>query len=223
MQIDNLTQDIPPMKPTLTLLALLLAGVIQLQAQEPTANETAWAALLKTKKTEAPASPEALVIKDSIVAGTTINRAEANVVALVTQAQGGLENYQAAMRSVAQSNKTGTGVSMARAIVKHWDLDPSDWTEEMIFVRTDLAANLATRFPVSPEFKDQVWAVSKSKSAHRFRSFFKSYRSGLSKAEQLEATRKQKDLVLAIPMRDAIANAWLAEISADLIALQLDQ
>ncbi len=211
------------MKPTLTLLALLLAGVIQLQAQQPTANETAWAALLSTKKTEAAASPEAVVIKDSIVAGTTISRAEANVVALVTQAHGGWESYQAAFRAIAQSNKTGTGVSMARAIVKHWDLDPSEWTEEMISVRPDLAANLATRLAVSPEFKDQVWAVVKNRSAHPFRTFFKTYRSGLPKAEQIEATRKQKDLLLAIPTRDASANAWLAEISADLIALQLDQ
>ena len=211
------------MKPTLTLLALLIAGVIQLQAQEPTANETAWTALLNTKKTEAAASQEAVVIKDSIVAGTTINRAEANVVALVTQAHGGWENYQTTFRAVAQSNKTGTGVSMARAIVKHWDLDSSDWTEEMISVRPDLAANLASRIPVTPEFKDQVWAAAKSRSAHGFRVFFKTYRGGLSKAEQIEATRKQKDLLLAIPTRDASANAWLAEISADLIALQLDQ
>ena len=210
------------MKPTLTRLALLIAGVIQLQAQEPTANETAWTALLSTKKTEAAASQEAVVIKDSIVAGTTITRAEANVVALVTQAQGGLENYQTAFRELAQSNKTGTGVSMARAIVKHWDLD-SDWTEEMISVRPDLAANLAGRIPVTQEFKDQVWAVTKNRSAHGFRTFFKTYRGGLSKAEQIEATRKQKDLLLAIPTRDAATNAWLAEMSADLIALQLDQ
>ena len=75
----------------------------------------------------------------------------------------------------------------------------------------------------TPQFKADVWAVFMTRSAHGCRAFFKAYRSTLPKAAQIEATQKQKDLVLAIPTRDAAANAWLAEISADLVALQLDQ
>jgi hypothetical protein len=52
---------------------------------------------------------------------------------------------------------------------------------------------------------------------------FKAYRGTFPKAVQIEITQKQKDILLALPSRDARANAWLAEMSADLIALQLDQ
>ena len=84
------------MKPTLTLLALLFAGVIHLQAQEPTANETAWRALVTAKKTEAAASPEAAAIKDSIMAGATITRSELFAVASIAKANGGEAAYQTA-------------------------------------------------------------------------------------------------------------------------------
>jgi hypothetical protein len=65
--------------------------------------------------------------------------------------------------------------------------------------------------------------VLKERRAMPSKEFFKTYRSTLPKSEQVAVTQKQKDLILAIPQRDASANAWLAEISADLVALQLDQ
>lgn len=211
------------MKPTLTLLALLAAGVIHLQAQQPTANEAAWSALVAAKKTEAAASPEAAAIKDGIMAGATITRSEVFAVASIAKASGGEAAYQTAYRTIAGSSKSGAGVSWARACVKFWDGDMSGWTDDVLAARPELAATLALRPGATPQFKADVWAVLLTRSAHGCRPFFKAYRSTLPKAAQIEATQKQKDIVLAIPARDAAANAWLAEISADLVALQLDQ
>jgi hypothetical protein len=210
------------MKPTLTLLALLVAGVIQLQAQQPTANEAAWSALVASKKTEAAASPEAIAIKDGILAGATITRTEIFAVASITRANGGEEAYRTAFRTIAGSNKSGAGVSWARACVKFWDGDMSGWTEDILAARPELAGTLAMRPGATPQFKADVWAAFLTRSAHNCRPFFKAYRSTLPKAAQIEVTRTQKELLLAIPTRDAAANAWLAEISADLVALQLD-
>jgi hypothetical protein len=53
--------------------------------------------------------------------------------------------------------------------------------------------------------------------------FFKKHRDTLPKNEQLAATAQQKALLVAKTNRNDIENAWLAEISADLIALSLDQ
>jgi hypothetical protein len=212
------------MKPKLTLLALLVAGVIHIQAQEPTAREAAWSALVAAKKTEAAASTEALALKNQILAGSTISKMESVIVAEVETAHGGADVYKAAFRAIAASSKTGDGVTRARATVKFWDGDTIGWTDEMVASRYDLACALASRPTASTEFKNQVWSVLKTRSAHPggCRAFFKAQRATLPKAEQIEVTRTQKELLLAIPTRDAAANAWLAEISADLVALQLD-
>ena len=90
------------MKPTQTLLALLVAGVIHLQAQEPTANEAAWSALVASKRAAGVANPsaaaattaEAVAIKDSIMTQATITKAEAWIVADVATANGGIAAYQ---------------------------------------------------------------------------------------------------------------------------------
>jgi hypothetical protein len=212
------------MKPKLTLLALLVAGVIHIQAQEPTANEAAWSALVAAKKTEAAASPEALALKNQILASPTLTVVESVIVAEVETARGGIEAYKAAFRAIAASSKTGDGVTRARANVKFWDGDTNGWTDEMFEIRPELASALAVRPTTTPDFKNRLWSVVKNRSAHNgaCRAFFKAQRATLTKAEQIEVTRTQKELLLAIPTRDAAANAWLAEISADLVALQLD-
>jgi hypothetical protein len=221
------------MKPTLTLLALLFAGVIHLQAQEPTAREAAWSALVETKKAAgvanpvavAATTPEAAAIKDSIMAQGAITKAEVWIVADVAKANGGAPAYQVAFRAIVAGNKTGVGASWARACVKFWDNDMSGWTDELLALRYDLASALANRPDATPQFKAEVWQVVKNRNANGWasRSFFKTYRSTLPKAAQLEATKQQKDILLAVPTRSAGENAWLAEISADLVALQLDQ
>ena len=213
------------MKPTLTLLALLAAGVIHLQAQQPTARETAWSALVAAKKAEAAASPEAIALRNEIMAAPSITVTESVIVAEVEKARGGADAYMAAFREIAASSKTGDGVTRARANVKFWDNDMTGWTDEMVAARYDLASILANRPAATPEFRNQVWSVLKSRSAAlpACRALFKAQRATLTKAEQIEVTRTQKELLLAIPTRGPASNAWLAEISADLVALQLDQ
>lgn len=221
------------MKPTQTLLALLVAGVIHLQAQEPTANEAAWSALVSSKRAAGVANPsaaaattaEAVAIKDSIMTQATITKAEAWIVADVATASGGLAAYQAAFRAIVAGIKTGVGLSWARACVKFWDNDMAGWTDELLSLRYDLACALASRLEATPQFKVEVWQVLKSRNANGWacRQFFKTYRSTLPKAVQLEVTKQQKDILLAVQTRSAGENAWLAEISADIVALQLDQ
>ena len=224
------------MKPTLTLLALLVAGVINLQAQapeskEPTANEVAWNALIDarieagaTNPAQAAATtPEAIAIKEKIMVGSTITNAEASTVGIIAKANGGEPALREAFRAIAASSKTGAGVSRARAGVKFWDRDLTGWTDEMLDLRPDQASMLAVSPEATQEFKLRVWNVIKDRSAHNCRGFFKAYRGTFPKAVQIEITQKQKDILLTLPTRDTRANAWLAEMSADLIALQLDQ
>ncbi len=229
------------MKPTLTLLALLVAGVINLQApapaskettaKEPTANEAAWNALIAarieagaTNPAQAAATtPEAIAIKEKVMAAATMTNTEASAVGVIAKANGGEAALREAFRAIAASSKTGAGVSRARAAVKLWDRDLTGWTDEMLDLRPDQASMLAMSPEATPEFKLRVWNVIKDRSAHNCRSLFKAYRGTFPKAVQIEITQKQKDILLALPTRDARANSWLAEISADLIALQLDQ
>lgn len=226
------------MKLAQTLSALLLAGVISLQAQTKppntsahTANEAAWLALVQIRSdagnpdagAAVAATPEGVAIKDAVLDGTTVTAMEAWIVAAVAKAQGGEPARVAATRALAKTDKTGKGMSAVRAMVKFWDNNMEDWTNEMFEVAPALAGNLATHPNATQAFRDAVWAVIRDRSAHDNRAFFKFYRSTLPKAEQIAVTQKQKNLVLAIPARDAASNSWLAEISADLVALQLDQ
>lgn len=217
-----------------TTLALLFAGIINLHAQapEPTANEEAWNALIvaqleagatgrETAQNAAGATPEAIALKTTIMAGDTLTLTELGAVGRVTIVNEGKEARETLFRAIGASTKTGKGVSRARAQVKAWDRDLTGWTDEMIEVAPDKAAMLARE--ASPEFQLRVWNIIKEKPAHSARLFFKTYRSTLPKAEQVAVTQRQKDLIIAIPQRDAAANAWLAEIAADLVALQLDQ
>jgi hypothetical protein len=219
-----------------TTLALLFAGIINLHAaHEPSPAEVAWGTLLASKPADANrlaaalADPGALAIRDMIVASEVVEKWDIDLLVKLTKgttegdaaAKG--DAVQTAIRAIATSSKTGGGVIAAQAIVKAWDRDLSGWSDEMIVARPDLAANLAVRAEASQEFKDRVWFVLKEGRATAAKEFFKTYRSTLPKAEQVAVTQRQKDLILAIPQRDASANAWLAEISADLVALQLDQ
>ena len=85
--------------------------------------------------------------------------------------------------------------------------------------------NTATLPTASAEFKAQAWTILQSRpaSGQFAKQFFKSYRATLPKPEQFAATQRQKEILLATPDRNERQNAWLAEVSADLIAMQLDQ
>jgi hypothetical protein len=219
-----------------TTLALLFAGIINLQAaHDPSPVEVAWGTLLASKPADANrqaaalADPGALAIRDMVLASQVVEPWDIDILIKIVKAttEGDAaaksEAVGAAIRAIAASAKTGAGVPAAQAMVKVWDRDLSGWSDEMIFVRPDLAAKLGLRADASPEFKARVWLVLKERRAMPSKEFFKTYRSTLPKSEQVAVTQRQKDLILAIPQRDASANAWLAEISADLVALQLDQ
>lgn len=219
-----------------TTLALLFAGIINLHAaHDPSPAEVAWGTLLASKPADANrlaaalADPGALAIRDMIVASEVVEKWDIDLLVKLTKgttegdAAAKADAVQTAIRAIATSSKTGGGVISAQAIVKAWDRDLSGWSDEMISAKPELAASLGLRPDASAEFKAKVWLVLKERRATAAKEFFKTYRSTLPKAEQVAVTQRQKDLILAIPQRDAAANAWLAEISADLVALQLDQ
>jgi len=52
---------------------------------------------------------------------------------------------------------------------------------------------------------------------------FKSYRSTLPLDAQIALTQKEKDGLIAVSTRNEHQDKWLNELSADLVALQLDQ
>jgi len=52
---------------------------------------------------------------------------------------------------------------------------------------------------------------------------FKSYRSTLTPDAQISLTQKEKDGLIAVSTRNERQDKWLNELSADLVALQLDQ
>lgn len=219
-----------------TTLALLFAGIINLHAADDlTPAQIAWSDLLESKPADANresaalADPGALAIRDMIDASKVLEKPDIHILTNITKATtegdaaAKTEAVQKAVRAIAASSKTGSGVATAQAMVKSWDRDLSGWSDDMILARPDLAAGLAQRANATPEFKVRVWLALKDYPAFNAKPFFKTYRSTLPKSEQIAVTQRQKDIILAIPQRSPAANAWLAEISADLVALQLDQ
>jgi len=224
------------MKATLqTILALLIAGVIHLQAQpERSPAQVAWDTLLasqleETSKDDALTNPGAIAIRDMIVASEVVNAWDIEwlekFTRLITDGDQAVRIAagRAAVGEIAASAKTGRGMAAAKAMVKFWNRDMSDWSDEMIDVRPGEATFLAQRADATPEFKNRVWLEAKKGPMHSAPAFFKDYRSKLSKEEQIALTQNQKNIMISLPSRSARASAWLAEIAADLIALQLDQ
>ena len=236
------------MNSKLTLLALLSAGVMQLNGQgqagnpnpppnpAPSATENAWRKLVAENKQpeesenkaflDAGAAPEAQALKAAIMASGDVSKGDYIILARIRNATNDQAGFETSVRALAASNKTGPGVSMAKAQIKFWESDETGWTNEMIVHQSKLSSILASR-STAPEFKKQVWDVLKDKNVvgevREARRFFKQYRKGLPATEQIEATRKQKEAILATTERSAVLNAWLVELSADLVALELDQ
>lgn len=205
------------------MLALLVAGIIHLHAQ--TTNEAAWDALVAATPEATSSTPEAAAIRTNILAGESMTERERRILTQITIAQGGHALNGLTYRTIAESAMTGPGAVRVRASVKYWDRDSTGWTQEMVASRPDFASQLAVIPGASAEFREMTWQAVASAPAHNpaIRRFFKEFRGTLSKAAQVEVTQRQKDMLLAIPTRDAVANSWLAEISGDLVALQLDQ
>jgi hypothetical protein len=206
----------------ITLLALsLLAGnnlIAQIAAEE--ANIGAWEALRSSQGDNFnPASPEAVAIKDAILAQDQISASGGLIVRRVTLATEGTQAWHALIN---QNEAKGPFFAAEK---KGLNNEFTGWTEELVKNGLGAATRLALDSKAPQDLKELVWNFSQANpaSSPQAKRFFKSYRSTLAKQDQLAATANQKELLLAVPVRNDNQNAWLAEVSADLIALSLDQ
>jgi len=184
--------------------------------------------LLAVNSLNAQATPDFAVV-EAIMVQPQISLNDAKIVRQYYTAQGGsdqagYDSWIAAARTIADKS------SYALSFVKFADGDVEGWTPEMVYQNAEAAAHLALRPESTNQFRNFVWDVmidpTKPVVAAQGKflmQFFKERRSALPLAEQIAVTQKQKELLLALPIRNDNANAWLAEISADLIALQIDQ
>ena len=203
---------------TLTSLSLLAGGNLIAQTNATNNGVNAWR-MLKASPDFNPASPEAEAIRSAILAQKAITKEEAVVVKRSLEGAGGVPAWIDAARSIADKSP------FAAAAVKWADKDPAGWTPAMMDEGVDYVLNTATLPNASADFKAQAWAILQNRPASGMfaKQFFKSYRATLPKPEQFAATQRQKEILLATPNRTDRQNAWLAEVSADLIAMQLDQ
>lgn len=167
-----------------------------------------------------PASSEVASIVAAIEQQSVISGAEAAVIYRYTMAIGGEPAWTAA------AERLGEKSPRAMARIKWLARDASGWTTEMIKQGNWDAVQTALFVPSAPEaFKSAVFASIDGRllDGPTPKKFFKEYRSTLPKAEQVLVTQKQKDLLLAKVNRTEDEDAWLAEVSADLLALELDE
>ena len=203
---------------TLAALSLLTGGNLIAQTNATNTGVDAWR-MLKASPDFNPASPEAEAIRSAILAQKAITKEQAVVVKQSLEAAGGVPAWIDAARTIADKSP------FAAAAVKWADKDPEGWTPAMMDEGVDYVVNTATLPNASGDFKAQAWAILQNRPASGMfaKQFFKSYRATLPMPEQLAATKRQKDILLATPNRTERQNGWLAEVSADLIAMQLDQ
>jgi hypothetical protein len=208
------------MKHIITLLALSLLAGGNLNAQTNT-NTSNWTAYNELKNQMGAAwnvgVPEVLPIVEAIIAQPSISTTEAKAVGAYYDATVGREQRLAVYSNIAA--KSPYVASVLKTVAKDYD-----WTDEMLRVNLRDAAGIALSTDAPADFKRRVWEEANNRIVYKGAAkFFKVYRATLPKAEQLAATQAQKDLLLAKTSRSDIDNAWLAEVSADLIALSLDQ
>jgi hypothetical protein len=203
---------------TLTALSLLAGGNLIAQTTATSPHVEAWRAL-KASPDFNPSSPEATAIVEAIIDQPVITKPEAVVVKQALEATGGVPAWIEIARTIADKSP------FAAAAVKWADKAPEGWTPAMMDEGADYAVNTATLPTTTAEFKAQAWAILQTRPASGglAKRFFKGYRATLPAPEQFAATRRQKDILIALPDRNEWHNAWLAEVSADLIAMQLDQ
>lgn len=206
------------MKHTLkTTLALLFAGVINLSAQT---HEAAILAL-KTQEGASPASDASIALKTAIMAEDAVSDKEALfVISVLRHTRASRAESLAAWQALAAK-----GSVLAQAAHKTYANDFTGWTPEMMSIGKAFAAQLANSPDAPDDFRSAVFAAVRQRGfAHpQWVRFFKSHRAAMPKAQQLAVTAAEKDALLAVPVRGDMQNAVLASLSADLIALQLDQ
>lgn len=204
----------------LAALSLLAGGNLGAQTTATNPHVAAWWQLKRELGDNFnPASPEVAAIKDAIVEQPAITREEAWILRSYFTTVGGPEAWFQTARTIADKSP------LAAAAVKWADRDPAGWTSEMISEGRQYAVAAAMLPDAPQDLKDRNWSLveNEAASAKGNKRFFKAYRATLPKREQLAATQRQKDILIGKPNRSDEDNAWLAEVSADLIALQLDQ
>lgn len=206
-------------------LILLLTVLFTSFACAQTLSEKEWNDIMTEKKTvvEAVKTPKALEIYNRLIEANSLTRQEAIIIALVAPTVSDTE-YARIYRQLNLKSLQGDGADYIAATLKFWDEDATGWTVAMMKQRYDAAKILAIRSSTTPEFKQLFWSILKDRAAYSYHEkiAFKQMRSTLSKAQQVEVTAKQKNILIALTDRTPAINAWLAEISADLVALQLD-
>jgi len=206
------------MKHTLkTTLALLFAGVIH------SFSQTHDAAIDTLKATEGfqYTSPAAITLKDQILAESAVSEKEAKfAISVVNSADGTVEAREAALTALAAK-----GSIRSQALLKVMARSHSGWTPDMIILASEGACRLAMMDAAPEAFRLLVFDTLRQTgvTAPPWQAFFKRYRSELPKPQQIAVTAALKDRLIARPNRGDAANAFLASVSADLVALQLDQ
>lgn len=210
-------------KYVITALALsLLAGVTSAFAQTNINTPVATYNALRLAQGNAwsPGGPEVLPIVEAIVAQPTITKAEARIVGDYYYKSEGQEKANAVFRDLADQSP------YIAVCVKWQTKDSTGWTQEMMESDPRGVIGAVLQFPnPTPELKAFAfnYAMTTIPYDAYTKGFWKGQRRTLPKNEQLAVTQVQKDLLLGKTSRSDSDNAWLAEISADLIALQLDQ
>lgn len=202
------------------LLISLLFSTLPTHSQTNTVDWSIdWKVLKKEQGTSFnPNSPEALEIINNILESNLISKAEANILFEHYKKQGGKQ----AWLSVAQNIQNKS--PFASAALKANDLSTNGWTQEMVDQNPEAAAIVVLNNESASQLKEMTWmALSNNVAAGIAQRFFKKYRKTLTLDGQIAATRNQQQLIIDKVNRVEGNDAWLLEISADLIALELNK
>jgi hypothetical protein len=205
----------------ITILGLLTSNVIA-QANNQDANIASFIA------SELPyTSSEAQALKETITAQATFTPTEADFLNRWILANTNESNYNEAICGVILQEGWENKNPVYGAHIKAYNKDSTGWTQDMIESDGGSYASWVAILPTaSGDFKKDVFDYITKRSVGwdaNQRAFFKDYRKSLSKEEQIAVTQQQKDLTIAMPERTEVLNAWLVEMSADLMALQLNK
>lgn len=198
-------------------LALLLAGVIHLHAQS---HEAAIKTLTGTEGFTYD-SAEAVSLKNTILSQeVAASPLETNFAITVVEAV----DPTPAAKQAALTTLAAKGSVRAMAVLKIHSQDYSGWTADMVLNALPGVLNAVKKPQTPAPFKQLVFdtLVQTPHAAPAWQRFFKAHRDNLPKDEQIAVSKQVKDRLLAMPNRGEQANAFLASVSADLIALQLD-
>lgn len=209
------------MKHTLkTTLALLFAGVINLSAQ----THESEIFTLRNAPGFSYSSPTSVALKDSILTETAVSATEVMFVRQVLRKT----NASAEASALVITALADKGSLWAQAHIKAAGDVVTGWTQGLVLANPVAACKLALRSADSADeiaFKTLVFTTlqgSPFTSPQRIAAF-KAYRAALPAEQQIIVTGQLKAVLLAVPVRSDVQNAFLASLSADLIALQLDQ